>query len=77
MDNATVCLDGGRKNRYSQLESHLSVLSEVGVYMCAVTHHFYTYRYDIYIYIWCVYIYIYIYMVYIYNPPSVYNKGTG
>ena len=56
MDNATVCLDGGRKNRYSQLESHLSVLSEVGVYMCAVTHHFYTYRYDIYIYIYGLYI---------------------
>ena len=73
MDNATVCLGGGRKNRYSQLESHLSVLSEVGVYMCAVTHHLYTYRYDIYIYG----VYIYIYMVYIYNPPSVHNKGTG
>ena len=66
MDNATVCLGGRRKNRYSHLESHLSVLSEDGVYICAVTYHFYTYRYEI-----C------IYMVYIYNPPSVHNKGTG
>ena len=63
-----VYLGGGRKSRYSHLESHLSVLSEVGVYICAVTHHFYTYRYEIN---------IYIYMVYIYNPPSVHNKGTG
>lgn len=68
MDNAMVYLGGGRKSRYSHLESHLSVLSEVGVYICAVTHYFYTYRYEIN---------IYIYMVYIYNPPSVHNKGTG
>ena len=66
MDNATVWLGGGRKNRYSHLESHLLVLSEAGVYICALAHHFYTYRYE-----------IYIYMVYIYNPPSVHNTGTG